>query len=38
MCMEGMVSQIMFIGPSFCSIKSGKKHLKKYTKNSGFFK
>ena len=28
MCIEGMVSQIMFIGTSFCFIKSGKKHLK----------
>ena len=28
MCIEGIVSQIMFIGASFCFIKSGKKHLK----------
>ena len=37
MCIEGMVSQIISIGPSFCFIKSGKKMFEKYTKSFPFF-
>ena len=37
MCIEGMVSQIMFIGTRFCFIKSGKKTFEKYPKKSRFF-
>ena len=37
MCIQGMVSQVVFIGPSFCLIKSNKIYLENTQKVSRFF-